>query len=118
MIRKLRDLKLKANVTRTRKERKLPNFSYLWMKDVLFETKKNFYSFYQRLLHSATLLKKRLWHRCFPVSFGKFRRTPFLQNTSGRLLLIFDTFEITFIWKMEGCLLTIDSENAFDTVDQ
>ena len=31
----------------------------------------------------ATLLKKRLWHRCFPVNFMKFLRTPFLQNTSG-----------------------------------
>ena len=27
-----------------------------------------------------TLLKKRLWHRCFPVNFAKFLRTPFLQN--------------------------------------
>ena len=35
----------------------------------------------------ATLLKKRLWRRCFPVNFAKFVRTPFLQNTSGRLLL-------------------------------
>ena len=35
----------------------------------------------------ATLLKKRLWHRRFPVNFAKFLRTPFLQNTSGRLLL-------------------------------
>ena len=35
----------------------------------------------------ATLLKKKLWHRCFPVNFWKFLRTPFIQNTSGRLLL-------------------------------
>ena len=35
----------------------------------------------------ATLLKKRLWHKCFPVNFVKLLRTPFLQNTSGRLLL-------------------------------
>ena len=35
----------------------------------------------------ATLLKKRLWHKCFPVTFIKFLRTPILQNTSGRLLL-------------------------------
>ena len=34
-----------------------------------------------------TLFKKRLWHRCFPVNFAKFLRTPFSQNTSGRLLL-------------------------------
>ena len=34
-----------------------------------------------------TLLKKRLWHRCFPVNFVKFIKITFLQNTSGRLLL-------------------------------
>ena len=39
-------------------------------------------------LRPATLLKKRLWHRCFSVNFVKFPRTPFLQNTSGRMLLI------------------------------
>ena len=38
-------------------------------------------------LRPATLLKKSLWHRCFPVNFAKFLRAPFLQNTSGRLLL-------------------------------
>ena len=35
----------------------------------------------------ATLLKKRLWRRCFPVNFVKFLKTPFLQDTSERLLL-------------------------------
>ena len=35
----------------------------------------------------ATLLKKRLWYRCFPVNFVKFLKTRFLQNISGRLLL-------------------------------
>ena len=34
-----------------------------------------------------TLFKKRLWHRCFPLNFAKFLRTPFSQKTSGRLLL-------------------------------
>ena len=38
-------------------------------------------------LRPATLLKKRLWHRYFPVNFAKFLRTPFLQNIFGRLLL-------------------------------
>ena len=28
-----------------------------------------------------------LRHRCFPVNFAKFLRTPFLQNTTWRLLL-------------------------------
>ena len=27
-------------------------------------------------LRPVTLLKKRLWHRCFPVNFSKFLRTP------------------------------------------
>ena len=31
-------------------------------------------------LRSATLLKKRLWHRCFPEDFAKFSRTPFLME--------------------------------------
>ena len=37
---------------------------------------------------SVSLLKKRLWNRCFPVNFAKFSRTPFLQKTSERLLLM------------------------------
>ena len=36
----------------------------------------------------ATLLKKRLWHSCFPVNFAKFFRTPFFKNTSGGCLWI------------------------------
>ena len=39
----------------------------------------------------ATLLKKRLWHNCFPVNSAKFLRTSFLQNTRGRLLLDFQS---------------------------
>ena len=39
-------------------------------------------------LMPATLLKKILWHRCFPVNFSKLLRTPFEQNTSRRLLLL------------------------------
>ena len=37
-----------------------------------------------RVLFMPTLFKKRLWHRCFPVNFAKYLRTPFLQNTSRR----------------------------------
>ena len=37
-------------------------------------------------LRPATLLKIRLWHKCFPVKFAKFLRTTFIQNTSGRFL--------------------------------
>ena len=33
------------------------------------------------------LLKKRLWHRCFPVNFAKFLTTPFLTEQLRWLLL-------------------------------
>ena len=49
-------------------------------------------------LRSATLLKKRLWHRCFPVNFVKFLRTPFWKNTSGGCFLI--------CYKTRNCLIT------------
>ena len=38
-------------------------------------------------LKPATLLKKRLWHRCFPVNFVKFLRTPFFTEHLWWLLL-------------------------------
>ena len=38
-------------------------------------------------LSPATLLKKGLWQRCFPVNFAKILKILFKQNTSGRLLL-------------------------------
>ena len=31
-------------------------------------------------LRPTTLLKKRLWHSCFPVNFAKFLRIPFLRE--------------------------------------
>ena len=31
-------------------------------------------------LRPATLFKKRLWHKCFPMSFAKFLRTPFVTE--------------------------------------
>ena len=38
-------------------------------------------------LRPATLLKKRLQHRCFPVKFAKFLRTPFFTEYLRWLLL-------------------------------
>ena len=37
---------------------------------------------------SATLLKKKLWHRCFPVNFAKFLRTSFPTGYLRWLLLL------------------------------
>ena len=47
---------------------------------------------------SVTLLKKRPWHRSFPVNFTKFLRRAFWQNTSSRLLLLFP-FTFSVIWR-------------------
>ena len=38
-------------------------------------------------LRPATLFKKRLWHKCFPLNFVKFPRTTFLQYAFVQLLL-------------------------------
>ena len=49
---------------------------------------------------SLTLLKKRLWHKCFPVNFTKFLRTPFLtEDLRWQLLdrvVSEDTFSIAY----------------------
>ena len=45
-------------------------------------------------LSPSTLSKKWLWYRCFPVNFAKFLRTPFLQNTSGRLVLLVKDWDL------------------------
>ena len=49
-------------------------------------------------LRPATLLKKRLWYRSFPVNFVKVLRTPSLQNTSGRLLL-----NVNYVISLKRC---------------
>ena len=44
----------------------------------------------------ATLLKKSLWHRRFPVNFAESLRTLFLQNTSGGSFSISDDLHDRF----------------------
>ena len=56
--------------------------------------------------------EKILWHRCFAVNFAKFLRTPYLQNTSGRLLLsITDSFDL-FECSLES------RDQIYDSVDK
>ena len=46
--------------------------------------------FFDKVMSAGSLQlyqKMRLQHRCFSVNFTKFLKAPFLQNTSGRLLL-------------------------------
>ena len=45
--------------------------------------------------NTATLFKKRLWHRCFPVNFMKFLRTPFLaEHLRWVLLYLFKSYTL------------------------
>ena len=52
---------------------------------------RNFAKFTRKHLRQSLFFKKVacLWHRCFPVNFVKFPRTPFLQNTLGGCFWIF-----------------------------
>ena len=63
------------------------------IKDVLRNFKKHLWQslFFNNIagLRLATLLKKRLWRRRFPVNFVKFLRTPFLTEHLWWLLLNF-----------------------------
>ena len=62
-------------------------------KKVFLEISRNSQEFWPGLglglarFRPETVLKRKLRHGCFPISFVKFLRIPFLQNTSGRLLL-------------------------------
>ena len=44
-------------------------------------------------LRPATLLKMRLWHRCFTVNFAKFLRTSFFTEHLQWLLLLLDEIQ-------------------------
>ena len=55
-------------------------------------------SFLIKLQAFATLLKKRLWHRRFPVNFVKFLRTHFLTKHLWWLLLNKTSFEYCLIY--------------------
>ena len=63
-----------------------------------FTAKHLFQSLFFKRLWPATLLKKSLWHRCFPANCAKFLRTLFSQNTSGRLLLTINGV-LAFGWR-------------------
>ena len=46
-----------------------------------------------------------LWHRRFPVNFAKFLRTPFLQDTSGRLSHPIGNFLLQILRKLNVPLI-------------
>ena len=60
-------------------------------------------------LRPATSFKKRLWHKCFPVNFAKFLRTPFLKEHLWRLLLDTGNYneqnlKVTFFQVVPKCI--------------
>ena len=59
-------------------------------------------SFFNKDLRPATFLKKRLWHRYFPVNFAIFLRTHFLTEHLPWLLLKFMLFEVLFGLNVNG----------------
>ena len=72
--------------------------------------------FYEKIPRPATLLKKRLWHRGFPVNFAKFLRTSFLQNTCGQLLLCpmaFSDWELQSHYFKNICCWEIDCSKHY-----
>ena len=48
----------------------------------------------QEAMRPATLFKKKLSHRCFPVNFGKYLRTPFFTEHLRWLLPSISFFTI------------------------
>ena len=57
-------------------------------------------------LSPATLLKMRLWHRCFPVNFVRFLRTPFFTENLWWLLLKNKQrkgFSSDYLWNINFC---------------
>ena len=49
---------------------------------------KNFANFTGKYLRPCNIIEKRLQHRCFPVKFAKFLRTPFFTEDFRWLLLV------------------------------
>ena len=76
-------------------------------------------------LRSATLLKKRLWHRCFPVNFAKFLGTPFFTEHLRWLLLRFSEMQIdriyfglltSFLWLFSLMLKSVSAVSPYWTL--
>ena len=61
-------------------------------------------------LRFATLLKKRLWHRRFPVNFAKFLRTPFLTKHLRWLLLHLFQVKVPLCLKAAVFMIPIDED--------
>ena len=67
-------------------------------------------------LRPAILLKKRLWHRCFPVNFANFLRTPFLTEHLWWLPLhkfVFTIENANAVFRQSDLFLTLHKNWSF-----
>ena len=64
----------------------------------------------------GTLLKERLQHRCFPVNFAKFSRTPFFLEHLRWLLL--QSIVSNFYWIIDEYLTQTYSYFLFNIISQ
>ena len=62
---------------------------------------------------TCKFIKKRLWHRCFPVNFSKFLRASFLTEQVLWLLLIkmLHTYDVNESTKFMNKYIPIDMVN-------
>ena len=67
-------------------------------KVILLENYKYWFLSFGFYIHWNNLKWRLKCYRCFPVNFAKLLRTPFSQNTSGRLLL---KIKLLFIYNSE-----------------
>ena len=67
----------------------------------------------RKRLRPATLLKKRTWHRCFPVNFVKFLITSFYRTPFVAASAFFQQRKAQLIWVKLGIqLLAYFSESS------
>ena len=67
-------------------------------------------------LKACNIIKKRLQHRCFPVKYAKFLRTPILKNICERLSLLFPLgFPVSFkVTKAEKYIVMFNILNVLN----
>ena len=77
----------------------MQNFTASYIVFAKFTGKHLCQSLFFNKVRPATLLKKRLWHRCFLVNFAKFLRTHFLTEHLRWLLLQCCLLKAALFWK-------------------
>ena len=74
-------------------DRTIDKMSFLGKLEAVVQTRRvkkvllKFRKIHRKTFYTATLLKKRLWHKSFPGNFTKFLRTPFFIEYLWWLLL-------------------------------